>query len=320
MATIPRLFVSVPDDRALDGRRQSLKQAIIKRIAACGFRPVGFEPEQFGTGQPVNMDEWTVDRANQLIRNCDGMLVLALARTHAHVFDQSVQKGSPFEANPRPFPSPYNHLEGALAISQGLPVFIISEEGMDSKGIFASGIKSTPIPSGADASWVDSIQFANHFDAWVELVRKRRDVFLGYCSQADSVALALREHLEAGGYSVLDWARDFDKAGTTILEQIEKASGRCRCAIFIFTKDDELTRRSTAKASFEALPRDNVLLEAGYFTRSHGKGRVAIIREKGAKMPADIGGIVYLSFDDRNDLGAVKAGIEHFLANTLNSI
>jgi predicted nucleotide-binding protein len=165
--------------------------------------------------------------------------------------------------------------------------------------------------------WVNSNQFANHFVAWTQIVRKRRDVFLGYCSKADSVALELRTFLENSGFSVLDWTRDFDPAGTTILEEIEQASSQCRCAIFLFTKDDDLSESSTAKASFEAVPRDNVLLEAGYFTRSHGKSRVAIVREKGAKMPADLGGVIYLSFDDCKDLGPAKAGIAKFLANTL---
>ena len=37
------------------------------------------------------------------------------------------------------------------------------------------------------------------------------------------------------------------------------------------------------------------LLEAGYFISAKGKERVLIVREPGAKMPADLGGDIYAS-------------------------
>jgi predicted nucleotide-binding protein len=317
MKTTPRLFVSVPDDRHLDDRRRALKVAIIKSIADQGFEPVGFEPEQFGTGLPLNMDSWTVERANRLIHKSDGLLVLALARSHALVVSSIGSGIDALPSAPLPIPTPYNHLEGALAISQGLPVLILHEESMERSGIFASGIKSTTIPATADETWVKSASFTNHFAAWTQLVQNRRDVFLGYCSKADPVAEELRKHIESNGFSVVDWSRDFKSAGATILEEIERASSRCRCAIFLFTRYDDVKARATGKASSQSIPRDNVLLEAGYFTRSHGKSRVAIVREAGAKMPADLGGIIYLSFDNRKDLGKTKNGIVKFLDDTL---
>jgi len=312
MKTVPKLFISVPDDRHLDARRQLLKQSIITAVAGHSFDVVGFEPEQFGTGMPLNLESWTVDRAIQLIKRCDGLLVLALARSLAIVTPVGATF-APVSSLPQPLPTPYNHLEGALAISIGLPVLIFYEENMERTGILASGIKSTAIPERADASWVSSPQFLSHMSAWVHQIGERRDVFLGYCSKANSVAIALRTHIEELGHSVIDWTRDFTPAGVTILEEIERACNRCRCAVFLFTKDDELAEDLTGKATFDSVPRDNVLLEAGYFTRSHGKARVAIVREAGAKMPADLGGIIYLSFDDRNQLADLKSRLDTFL-------
>jgi predicted nucleotide-binding protein len=187
------------------------------------------------------------------------------------------------------------------------------EDNMDRAGIFDAGIKLAAIPAAADRDWVSSQSFKAHFDAWAERVGRRRDIFLGYCSKADSCATEIRDYLEKKGYVVLDWARDFRPAGATILEEIENAANRCRCAVFLFTKDDELGNKARAKASFDAIPRDNVLLEAGYFTQARGKERVAIIRETGAKMPADLGGIIYLSLEDRNRLLPVKRGLLKFL-------
>lgn len=265
----------------------------------------------------MNLEAWTVEKAEKLIRRCDGALVLALARTYAHIVRPEQDEGEWSAGTPSGLPTPYNHLEGALALAQQLPVFILLEQDMDRTGIFDSGIKPAPIPKTADSNWIDSELFKMHFEAWAVKVRERRDVFLGYCSKANNCAIEIRSYLEAKGFSVLDWARDFRPAGATILEEIERAARRCRCAIFLFTKDDELEENAQGKASFDAVPRDNVLLEAGYFTQARGKERVAIVRERGAKMPADLGGIIYLSFDDRKRLLAVKKGLIKFLNEAL---
>jgi hypothetical protein len=289
--TKPRVFVSVPDDRHLDGRRKAIKQAIIKFIAGRDIEVVGFETEQFGAGLPANRDVWTVEKANNLIKKCDGALILALARRTVQVLEPN-SGGQGFVVA---LPTVYNHLEGALALSAHLPAFLIFEENMDRAGIFDSGIKPATIPASAGGEWVDTASFQIHFDAWYAELNERRDVFLGYCSKANSCAIEIRNYLEANGFSVLDWARDFKPAGATILEEIEGASKQCRCAVFLFTRDDEISKKAKAKASFEAVPRDNVLLEAGYFTQARGKERVAIVCEVGAKMPADLGGIIYIT-------------------------
>jgi len=216
-----------------------------------------------------------------------------------------------------PMPTAYNHLEGALALAQEIPVLILFEENMDRIGIFDSGNKPALIPANADSKWVKSKVFQAHFRAWSHKVQERRDVFLGYCSKANKCAAGIRKYLEGSQFTVLDWARDFKPAGATILEEIERAASQCRCGIFLFTKDDELDENAKGKASFNAVPRDNVLLEAGYFTQARGKNRVAIVREKGAKMPADLGGIIYVVLENRKNLLPVKRALRRFLKDAL---
>jgi predicted nucleotide-binding protein len=148
---------------------------------------------------------------------------------------------------------------------------VIREDGIEQTGIFASGVKAAVIPDAAGVEWVKSREFQNHFTGWTRAIAERRDVFLGYCSKANERATRIRASLERAGFTVLDWSRDFRRAGGTILEEIEGASSRCRRAIFLFTADDELDARARAKASFAAVPRDNVLLEAGYFIQARGK-------------------------------------------------
>src|SRR6185503_2224891 len=127
MKTKPRIFVSVPDDRHLDNRRRLLKRAIIKFIAK-QFDVIGFEPEQFGTGQPLNLETWTVAKAQERISRCDGALILALARLHVHIADSENDMTGSQALKTSPLPTAYNHLEGALALAQEIPVFILFEE------------------------------------------------------------------------------------------------------------------------------------------------------------------------------------------------
>jgi hypothetical protein len=309
------VFVSVPDDRHLDVRRRALKRAIIRFIAKQQVEVVGFETHQFGLGLPVNREIWSFERAGKLIRKCDGALILALARTNVHILGPEAGGAGRATA----LPTVYNHLEGALAVAAELPVLILFEENMDRAGIFDCGIRPAAIPQGADSKWAHSESFRIHFEPWAEDLRERRDVFLGYCSKGYSCAIEIRDYLEQKGYSVIDWSRDFKSAGAIILEEIERASKRCRCAVFLFTKDDHLDGNASAKASFDAVPRDNVLLEAGYFTQARGKERVAIIREKGAKMPADLGGIIYLLLEDRERMVPIKKGLLKFLVDALET-
>jgi hypothetical protein len=171
MKTKPRIFVSVPDDIHLDERRRGLKRAIISFIAGQDYEVVGFEPEQWGRGprRHVNPDLFSVEKAIKLIRQCDGVVVLALARRHVHSKgEETGSAGSAFV-----LPTPYNHVEGALALAQQLPVFIVFEEHMDRTGILNSGIRPAPIPSRATGrSWINSELFKMHFEEWAVKIRE----------------------------------------------------------------------------------------------------------------------------------------------------
>jgi predicted nucleotide-binding protein len=105
---------------------------------------------------------------------------------------------------------------------------------------------------------------------------------------------------------------DFQSGGT-ILEEVAQAVEDCRCGIFLFTESDRL---DTDKAD-KAAPRDNVVFEAGFFMRAKGKERTLIIREAGAKMPTDLGGVIYAHLQDRNDISTIETRLRKFLEDRL---
>ena len=106
---------------------------------------------------------------------------------------------------------------------------------------------------------------------------------------------------------MLDWQTDF-VPGSGILDQIAEAVQRCAAGIFLFTKDDRLTG-----AEMEAAPRDNVVFEAGYFANAKGHDRMLVIREEGTKMPADLGGKIFVPFTDRDELAGLRKPLGAFL-------
>src|SRR6266849_9962786 len=116
-------------------------------------------------------------------------------------------------------------------------------------------------------------EFTVPFGYFREKLKERRDIFLGYCSSSSATALEIKTFLiDSLDLSVLDWATDFDLS-TTILEQIELASIRCGAGIFLFTKDDPL---ADIGGKDRAVPRDNVVFEAGFFSAIKGKEKVLI--------------------------------------------
>src|SRR5262249_5171704 len=131
-------------------------------------------------------------------------------------------------------------------------------------------------------------QYQQTLNIWLADINDRRDVFLGYCSSSASTASQIRTYLESElGATILDWKRDFSVA-RSVLEEIVEAGKRCSAAIFLFTKADVLSdepteqkkrwfRRPQPRAEF-AMPRDNVVFEAGYFIGVKGKRKVLIVR------------------------------------------
>lgn len=298
MASKRRVFVSTPVDDHLDERQRELKTKILERVSSLGYEPQIF----LYSGMPAGM-AWNFSAATEVMRRCHGALVLGFPRW-SFTTDEGLIK----------FPTEYNHYEGALANSLKLPILTIAERGIVDRGIHWTG-GGNPIlfmPQDADVSWLDSASFRHRFTVWIEQMAEHKDVFLGYCSRAKSTAQAIHLFISNKlNLSVLDWAMDFTGGGT-ILEEIERAASLCTCGIFLFTKDDPLEGDTN-----QAAPRDNVVFEAGYFIKAKGKDRVLIIREEGAKMPADIGGNIYIHLPKQDDTSSVEQTIRDFLERRL---
>jgi predicted nucleotide-binding protein len=102
------------------------------------------------------------------------------------------------------------------------------------------------------------------------------------------------------------------RAGVSILNEISEASARCSAGIFLFSENDPVEGKDAGAA-----PRDNVVFEAGYFMSSKGPDRCLIIRQGSAKMPADLGGSIYLHLKDAGDIASIEGRLARFLDENL---
>ncbi len=291
-----RIFVSHTKDEVLNEKQLRFKNTVIEKIKA-----EGFIPEIFSISGNSRSLSWSFDNVEKVMKTCCGAVLIAFPRWEFTERDYIIK-----------MPSEYTHYEGAIALKNKLPTLIIAEKSTLRRGITdqGGGKPITYLTENSNDEYIDDATFKRDFSFWLEDLIKRSDVFLGYCSKSKTIAgeiqLFLQNDLKV---RVLDWAKGF-KAGESILDQIENASVTCSSGIFLFTKDDILEG-----SGYSAAPRDNVIFETGYFINSKGKDRVLIVVEKGAKMPADIGGHIYISLENTSSISSIETQIRRFIEN-----
>jgi Predicted nucleotide-binding protein containing TIR-like domain len=291
-----RVFVSTPETPR-NGGHKDLKREIISKIEEAGYRVELFDNLKAKSSMASDRP-WSLGRLHQVVSCCVGAVIIGLPRWIVAIDGKKVHLASEL-----------CHLEGGVAYELDLPLFVLADELVRDRGIFKEGEEFfvVCVPRSAGAKWLRTPDFSQRFDIWIDKLRKRRDIFLGYCGCASSTARAVERFLNELGATVLDWKADFAPSNM-ILSQIKEAASCCSSAVFLFTKDDPIDG-----APGQMAPRDNVLFEAGFFCHAKGQQRVLIIHEKGAKIPADLGGNIFASLDDRSDIGPIKGSIQKFL-------
>jgi hypothetical protein len=297
MTITRRIFVSSPRIRYLDNRRKELKRAIVKEIEALGYKAQMFGSAEESRGLASDKT-WSPKDADDVMKRCVGAAILGFPiwQCRGATADKTVS-----------LVSEYCHYEGAIARTLGPPILPVLDDGVKERVFFNpyGGDPFLTIPAEADHTWVKENDFQAFLEKWHKRLKDRKDIFLGYSSEAEGTAKNIARLLSSYEATVLDW-RDF-KPGT-ILEQIEAAASRCSAGIFLFTNSDKLEGQEE-----KAAPRDNVVFEAGYFAHAKGHQRVLIVREAGSKMPADLGGEIFAPLADRANIDPIARQLESFV-------
>jgi hypothetical protein len=300
MSIVRRVYVSLPADPWLSDNLNQLKWGIVEEIEKLGYLPEIFTNPR---GKPglASARSWHPRDADEIARRCTGAAVLGMPRWQ---FTDSQGKGALL-------PTEFNHYEGALFHTLRLPTLVLAQRDVLPRVVFDKSFAGYvgEFDGDSDVTWLHSERFRVPFGYWTTVLNERRDVFLGYSSASESVAQEIKRFLMSLGAKVLDWQTDFIP-GRTILDQIEQAAVRSVGGIFLFTKDDDLADHGQVDL---AVPRDNVVFEAGYFIGLKGKRNVLIIRETGSKMPADLGGDIYAPLRDRGSIEPIERTLKAFI-------
>jgi Predicted nucleotide-binding protein containing TIR-like domain len=297
-----RIYVSLAADPWLPQNLNELKWGIVEEIEKLGYTPEIFTNPK---GKPglASAKAWNPRDADDIARRCVGAAVLGMPRWN---FQDA-------QGQPALLPTEFNHYEGALARTLGLPTLVLVQKNVRRRVVFdmSFGGYVGEFDANADLSWLHTDEFRVPFHYWKNLLDERRDVFLGYSSLSETTAASIKRLLLSLGAKVLDWQTDFIP-GRTILDQIEQAAARSIGGVFLFTKDDDLVVHGQRET---AVPRDNVVFEAGYFIGLKGKRSVLIIRESGSKMPADLGGDIYASLPDKSNIAPIETAVSAFVGS-----
>ena len=289
MLTPTRIYISVPRDGWLQPEQLDIKSGVFDRI-----RSVGFEPHEFLISGDLSQMTWSYENVQYILGRCQGAVILGLIRWDVRA-----------EQNTYQFNSAYNHYEGALALAKNLPTLILMHEHVHKAAIAIKGRAQhyVRLPNMVNSSWLQKDEFLSNFNAWVNVVKKRRHIFFGHSSKAQPTADKVKHFLTSRGVSVMNGATDLNLAASGI-DEIEQAAQSCMGSIFLFTEDDETTG-------------DSMIFEAGYFMHAKGRDKTFLIREEGAKIPADIGGHSYFLLKNRDDTSLLERDLETFIVNNL---
>ncbi len=161
----------------------------------------------------------------------------------------------------------------------------------------------------------EQLDSADDVREWATRIRERmsregfkEDIFLGYCSSAQSTATQIKEFIKESGYTVRDWKKFY--AGPALLREIDNACRECQLGLFLFTGDELVPGKPPA-------PRDNVVFECGYFMSRKGEERVVGIWEDQVKQPTDLKGNIWVHLKDRDDISTIHTQLLDWLKRQL---
>jgi len=294
-----RVFVDMPADVWLSYEQNSIKWGVVRIISKLGYVPEVFDaPADKRDIKSLTLStSWSPEQLQRVLRRCVGAVLIGFPRWLGFAPRGGSWRDiefSDWEWVGERLTTEYIQYESALLHQLQLPTLYLAESHISRRvGIDRSAAKFiTEIPKDANAEWLTSKGFEISFKSWIQDIQKRYDIFLAYSAKSKNKAEVVRKFLEDRHVRVMDWMEHFT-VGDSILGQVSRASRECTTGIFLFTGDDPLEGTPSVAA-----PRDNVVFEAGYFASVKGDDRILIIKEPLAKMPADLGGKIWVAMND----------------------
>jgi uncharacterized protein YodC (DUF2158 family) len=125
------------------------------------------------------------------------------------------------------------------------------------------------------------------------LADQRPTVFIGSSTEGLPIAEAIQLNLDHSCETEI-WSQGVFGLGGNTLESLVEAALRFDFAVLVVYPDDMTTSRGKSQQA----PRDNVLLEIGFFIGALGRKRTFVVYDRTAniKIPSDLAGVTLASY------------------------
>jgi hypothetical protein len=156
------IFISV--GATATERQEGFVRAVEDRLRAANLVPHTVGRNTFSSGAPLA-------KVIELLDSCSGAVVIALERSF---FPAGVEKrGGPGETQLTDIklPTPWNHIEAAMAYSRRLPLLMIVENGLKSEGLLEKGYDWNVQYLDLSPSQLGAVEFEGVFQDWMSKVQ-----------------------------------------------------------------------------------------------------------------------------------------------------
>lgn len=107
------------------------------------------------------------------IGECDGLLVIAYTRSEFEK-GKELRDNKEKEINNIKLPTTWVHIEGAIAYTYKMPIWIIAENGLKSEGLIEKGYDWNVYWSSLDVEEVKSDKFRGYLQSWKSAMEERK--------------------------------------------------------------------------------------------------------------------------------------------------
>ncbi len=143
-------------------------------------------------------------------------------------------------------------------------------------------------------------------------------LFIGSSTEGLDVANAIHQELQRDA-EVTVWNQGLFELSKTIYDQLLTKAIETDFAVLVFTPDDIVKIRDSNFIS----ARDNVIFELGLFLGKLGQERTFFLvpeREKKLRIPTDLVGVVYGTYENKRSDSNIRAGVGPFCSEVRNAI
>lgn len=158
-----RVFVSLPADQWLSKQQNKTKLAIVTAVERLGYTTEIFLDPR-GTRSLAASQAWSAIACEQVMRRCEGCVLLGFPRWR--------MTGDPSQIH---LPTEFNHYEGAVANTLGLPLLVLVQACVLRRVVFDPNYKGYVgvIPDKPTTRWLTTDDFQVTFNFWCEKLELR---------------------------------------------------------------------------------------------------------------------------------------------------